>query len=133
VLIGLDSNIVIYAVERIAGFGARALAYLAAGRARGDEFAVSDLTRMECRVRPMGIGDSSRLQAFDAFFRSVGLRIVLLSTPVVDRATEIRARHRFKVADSLNLAAAMEARCDVFLTNDLRLSRFPDLRIEALP
>jgi len=34
--------------------------------------------------------------------------------------------------DALNLAAAIECGCSVFLTNDTRLSRFPDIAVEVL-
>jgi hypothetical protein len=37
------------------------------------------------------------------------------------------------LADSLHLAAAVEAGCDRFLTNDTRLSAFTALPVEVLP
>jgi len=52
---------------------------------------------------------------------------------VFDRATVIRATNNFKLADSLHLAAAVEAGCDRFLTNDNRLSVFTDIAVEVLP
>jgi len=35
--------------------------------------------------------------------------------------------------DALNLAAAVELGCDIFLTHDARLARFTPLKVEALP
>lgn len=49
------------------------------------------------------------------------------------RAAMIRAKHRFGIADSLHLAAAVENRLDRFLTNDNRLAAFPDISVEILP
>lgn len=46
----------------------------------------------------------------------------------LDRATEIRARYRCGVADSVHLAAALASGCDLFPTNDLRLTGFPDMQ-----
>jgi hypothetical protein len=40
---------------------------------------------------------------------------------------------RYGLAAALNLAAAMESGCDVFLTNDNQLANFPDITIEVLP
>jgi len=37
-----------------------------------------------------------------------------------------------KPLDALHLAAALEARCDLFLTNDRRLRSFPGLAVEVL-
>ena len=52
------------------------------------------------------------------------VEIAPITTTVFDRAMTIRAVHSFKLGDSLHLAAATEARCDGFLTNDIRLSTF---------
>src|SRR5436309_1245844 len=133
VLIYLDSAIVIYAVENPTGFGPQARARLAAARAAGDELAVSDLTRLECRVHPMGRGDAQLLAEFDAFFAAPDVLRVPITTAVFDRATPIRAVHNYKLGDALHLATAVEGGCGVFLTNDHRLSGFPDIPVEVLP
>jgi predicted nucleic acid-binding protein len=132
-VIYFDSVIVIYLLDHIGSFQVRADARLKALEAAGDQVAVSDLTRLECRVKPMARGDKVKLAAFDAFFARPDVRLAPLPTAVYDRATALRAAHNFKLADSLHLAAAIEARCDRFLTNDARLSRCTDIPIEVLP
>ena len=52
------------------------------------------------------------LPSFDAFFGGPDVRLIPINTAVFDRATEIRAKHSFKLGDSLHLAAAVEAGCD---------------------
>jgi predicted nucleic acid-binding protein len=105
---------------------------MATSRANKDKFAVSDLARLECRVTPLGAGDASMVSDFDAFFAAPDLLVVSLLPQVIDQATDIRAQYRFKLADSLHLASAVEAGCDVFLTHDARLRRFPHLTVEVL-
>jgi predicted nucleic acid-binding protein len=61
------------------------------------------------------------------------VQIVPITTAVFDRATLIRAAHNFKLGDSLHLAAATEAHCDRFLTNDARLAAFTAIPVEVLP
>lgn len=68
----LDSNIVIYLVEQPAGFGRRASARVSALVAAGEPLVVSDLTRLECRIGPIGTGDLATLSQYDEFFRRVG-------------------------------------------------------------
>jgi predicted nucleic acid-binding protein len=51
---------------------------------------------------------------------------------VFERATVIRGQYGFKLADSLNLAAAVEHGCGRFLTNDFQLKRFSDITVEVL-
>ena len=127
----LDTNIVIYGVEQHRIFGPKVRKRLAMARAASDAIMTSDLTRMECFVLPLRVGDVALQQVFHGFF---ALSIVVPITPsVCDRAALIRAVHRFKPMDALQLAAAVEHGADTFLTNDVRLRSFPDLTIELLP
>lgn len=132
-LIYCDSVILIYFFDHTGPFQVRAAARMSTLRAAGDLVAVSDLTRLECRMKPIRLGNTAALALFDGFFAQPDVRLVPLTSAVYDRATLIRALHNFKLADSLHLAAAVEAGCDRFLTNDTRLSAFPDIPVEVLP
>jgi predicted nucleic acid-binding protein len=132
-LIYCDSVVLIYFYDGKANFRARATARIAHLLAAGDQIAVSDLCRLECRVKPLRFGDSAALAQYDAFFARPDVRLVPITTATFDRATLIRAAQNYKLADALHLAAAVEARCDRFLTNDTRLSAFPDIPVEVLP
>jgi predicted nucleic acid-binding protein len=78
------------------------------------------------------LDDKVKLAGFDAFFARPDVQRAPLTTAVYDRATVLRARHNFKLADSLHLAAAIEGGCDRLLTNDYRLSRCTDIAVEVL-
>ena len=132
-LIYCDSVILMYFFDHTGAFHARAATRLAALRTAGDAIAVSDLTRLECRVKPIKLGDTAKLAIYDGFFAQPDVQLVPITTAVFDRATRVRADHNFKLGDSLHLAAASEAGCDRFLTNDTRLNRFPDITVEVLP
>lgn len=132
-LIYLDTNIVIYVVQQVFPWGPRAGARTNLLRSQGDIGIVSDLVRMECRVLPLAQGNVAALAQFDQFFSSSWVQIVGISAAVCDRAAMIRARYRFRALDALHLAAAVEHGAGTFLTNDSRLSRFPDLTVEILP
>jgi predicted nucleic acid-binding protein len=128
-----DSCILIYFYDHIGSFNVRAANRLMAFAAAGDRIAVSDLVRLECRVKPFKNHDAAKLAVFDAFFGRPDVEIVPITTTVFDRAMTIRAAHGFKLGDSLHLAAATESRCDGFLTNDMRLSAFSAVPVEMLP
>jgi uncharacterized protein len=127
-----DSVIVIYLLDHTGSFQARAETRLTALETAADLIAVSDLTRLECRVKPIRLADAASLAQFDAFFGRPDVQRVPLTTAVYDRATLLRATYNFKLGDSLHLAAAVESGCDRFLTNDGRLSRCTDITIEIL-
>ena len=128
-----DSVIIIYYFDHTGAFNVRAANRLRALAAAGDEIAISDLVRLEYRVKPVRKGDATKLAIFDSFCAQPSIHLTPITTAVFNRATLIRAAHQFKLGDSLHLAAAVEAGCDRFLTNDARLSAFTDIPVEALP
>ena len=128
-----DSVIIMYYLDHTGPFNVRASNRLAALAAAGDSIAISDLVRLEYRVKPLKLGDTARLTLFDAFCARPDVRLVPISPAVFDRATSIRAAHGFRLGDSLHLATAVEGGCDGFLTNDTRLSAFTGIPVEVLP
>jgi uncharacterized protein len=101
-------------------------------QAVGDQPAISDLTWLECRVKPIRLNDAVSLTDMEAFLTATNVVRVAMPTTVFERACRIRATHNYKLADSLHLAAAVEGACGLFLTNAYRLSGFPDISVEVL-
>ena len=91
-----------------------------------------DLTRMECRVKPIRDHNDALLADFDEYFEETVDEIVSLSRDIIDHATNIRAQYGFKSPDAIHLAAAVASGCDVFLTNDHRLDRFKDITVDIV-
>jgi predicted nucleic acid-binding protein len=135
----LDTCIAIYAVEGQPAFQQRARTYIAALEAAGHSFLISELTRTECLVKPLGLADGVLLLEYSKFFLGPNLTTVSLTAAMHERAALIRGSYRYTtnklytLADALHLAAAIESRCERFLTNDLRLSAFPDIIVDMLP
>jgi predicted nucleic acid-binding protein len=105
----------------------------------GSQFALSEFSRLECLVKPLGILDGPLLLDYESLFLSPDVHFVPLTASAYNRAAHIRGSRRYangkrySVADSLHLAAAINSRCDHFLTNDHRLAGFPDIQVEVLP
>jgi uncharacterized protein len=118
----LDSCMVIYLIEGIPHLrdwvSARLLAPKDAPRV-----AFSDLSRLECRIKPLASNDSRVLADYDDFFATPGYIRLPINTAVFDIATELRARHRLPTPDALHLAAALAGGCEQFWTNDRRLEQ----------
>jgi predicted nucleic acid-binding protein len=131
-MVFLDASVVIYFIEQPPHWGPVATARITALLAGGEQLAVSDLVRMECQVGPRKSGDAVLLAKFTTFFTSPDVQVFPISGPVCDRAAAIRATHGFKPLDALHLAAAVEHGCTLFLTNDARLARFPDINVAVL-
>ena len=128
----LDANIVIYLVEADPIWGARALMRVATLQAAGETIAVSDIHRLECLVGPFILGDVAAQAAYAAFFADPAIQVLPVAGGDFERAARIRATHNFKPLDALHLAVAAEQGCGLFLTNDAKLSRLPDVPVELL-
>ena len=125
----LDTAPVIFDVQNVAPFAASVNAKLSVA---GLTLITSEMARLECRVKPLHDGNRIMLANFDDYFAHTIAEMVPLNRAVVDLATGIRAQFNFKTPDALHVAAAVYAKCDVFLTNDYRLSRFTGIAIETV-
>jgi predicted nucleic acid-binding protein len=129
VRIYLDSAVIIYLIEYVAPYASA----LEARLAEPDTIQVcSDLSRLECRMKPIRDREMALLTAFDSYFSEIIVEIIPLSRQVIDQATELRARYGFRTPDAIHLAAALVSGCDLFLTNDHRLDKCTDMRVEVL-
>ncbi|HEY2411829.1 MAG TPA: type II toxin-antitoxin system VapC family toxin [Pirellulaceae bacterium] len=90
------------------------------------------LTRMECRVKPLRQQDFRLLANYDFMFGQFGVHVIDISAEIVERATQLRADHRFRTPDAIHLATAIESDVDVFLTRDKALAKCPGLNIELI-
>lgn len=126
----LDAVVIIYAVERVEPWAVHVFE-----RVTGKEVAAvtSELSCLECKVRPLRLGQADVIARFDAFFAVAVAELLPVKRIVLERAAELRATHPFlKTPDAIHLAAAIEGDCDVFLTNDHRLDRFAEITVEVL-
>jgi uncharacterized protein len=131
-MVYLDSNVVIYFVERHPSWYAKVVARFAALRAAGEQLAVSDLNRTECLIFPLRSGDAKAEADFRAFFSDPDIRVLPLTPAVCERAARLRVSLKTRLGDSLHLAAAIEHGCSTFLTNDADLTRCRDILVDAL-
>ncbi len=92
----------------------------------------SRLSRLECRSKPMRTGDAATLAQFDVFFAGVELILLEVTSAVVERATEFRAKYNLKTPDALHYATAVEAGVAVFLTGDRGLEKCSEVPVEIL-
>lgn len=131
----LDACAVIYRVEAVEPYETRIDEMLARLRARHPDLAlaVSRLSLLECRIKPLRDRNEELLAKYERFFGPPDLKIVELGASVVDRATLIRAETSLATADALQAASALSLDDDaVFLTNDPKFKRVAGLNVELI-
>lgn len=127
----LDSCIIIYLTEGSAEMQDRISRRLLSSDA-APIVVFTDLSRLECRVKPLASGNPTVLADYDAFLAAPGYEKLALDTVTFDIATELRARRGLKTPDALHLAAAIASGCEELWTNDERFSHAADKRIRIL-
>jgi predicted nucleic acid-binding protein len=127
----LDACTVIYRVESVAPFNERfdqLLISLASENRR--EIAVSRLSLLERRVKPLRDGNAGLLASYDRFFASHGLTIVEPSPQVVEIATQIRARYGTRTPGAIQAASCFTLGQGIaFVTADESFVKLPGLRV----
>lgn len=99
----------------------------------GSGHAVSQLSLLECRVKPLREQDTAVLAAYERFFTRQDLLQVPISKEIVLEAARIRARHNLPTPDALQAASALSLPGDVrFLTNDRHFERVPGLHVALI-
>lgn len=129
----LDACALIYRFEGAAPYRTATTALLAQLTQQQSpvELAVSRLSVLECRVKPLREADTATLAAYDAFFANV--QILELSPAVVDLATYLRARHGLKTPDALQAASALEWDTGVvFVTGDTAFGKLAQLDVRVI-
>ena len=97
------------------------------------ELVTSALTLLEVLVVPYRAGNRVLADRYEALLtRSRGIRLVDLTRDHLRAAAQLRAATGVRTPDALQLAAAIGADCDTFLTNDRHLPTIPGLRIQQL-
>lgn len=135
-MVFLDASAIIYLLEGDDPVRTATQGVLAHLRGEGEPpaLAVSALSILECRVRPMRQEAQETLRGYDAFFSEPGLQIVALGHAVLERATRLRASVRLRTPDALQAASAMEADKEVaFVTGDGDFAAIPGLRVHRIP
>ncbi|CAN5332593.1 PIN domain-containing protein [soil metagenome] len=131
--IGVDASIFIYFVERNPTYVDQVRPLFRSAESDELKLVTSALTLLEVLVVPLRAGNFLLAERYEALLtRGRGLRMVEIDRFQLRAAAELRAVHRVRTPDALQLAAALSAGCSAFVTNDRRLATPAGLRIVQL-
>jgi predicted nucleic acid-binding protein len=93
----------------------------------------SGLSLMEVLVVPYRSGNAALADRYeDLLTNSRGLRFIEVDRRLLKAAAQLRAMFKLKPPDAIQVAAALVADCESFLTNDRRIHAIPGLKILQL-
>ena len=88
----------------------------------------STITIEEYLVFPYANGKMELIENFKRFIEYMKIEIINIDSEIAEKAAEIRGQFKhFKAMDSLQIAAAVVSKCDMFFTNDKQLRQEKEL------
>jgi predicted nucleic acid-binding protein len=131
--VGLDTAPLIYFIEKHQDFHPRVRPFFLAMQ-RGDfEVVTSTMTITEVLVHPIQQNNTALTAAYRDILQNAGhLRTVPFTADIAETAARLRATHKIRTPDAIQMATAIVMKADFFLTNDFELPDMPNLTLLVL-
>ncbi len=118
----LDTNIFIYLIEENPLYLNQVYKLLDFLEKNEYEIITSTLTLGEILTKPYKDKRMDLVKTYKAFFSE--MQLIELNSKIASLFAKIRADYKIKTPDAVQLASAVYAKADLFVTNDDGLSRF---------
>ena len=131
-LVYIDTNVLIYGVERVEPY--RTLLATMWERAQAGDFEIvsSESIVIEALVRPLRERNAALVRLLRDMFDADEVRLIPATRSHWEHGARIRADTGLKAADALHAATALQAGCDLFVTNDADFRRVEGLDVVIL-
>lgn len=131
---GLDTSVFIYHIEGSSPFSSAASKVLRhVGRQQATIGVTSVLTLTELLTRPLQLGRRGLAARYEALLRvTPNLVLADVDAEIARQAAMLRARHRLRTPDAIQVAACRVHGATAFVTNDTRLRRIDELTVVVL-
>jgi uncharacterized protein len=125
-----DTMLFVYWLEDHPVYAKRIQHILSKMEQRQDILCTSAFTAGEVLVGPYKTGALSMAKQIRSIFESSFIEIIPYTLSTAERYARIRSDHGVSAPDAIHLACAAEVRTDLFLTNDLGLTKkiIPDIQ-----
>jgi predicted nucleic acid-binding protein len=118
-----DTNLFIYLLEDFGALTRKTKNLIERMIERQDELITSALTVGEVLVKPLANNDSDWADRYEKLLDTPGISVVPFDRAAARIFAQLRADRTLRAPDAIQLACAAQAKCEVFITNDDRLSR----------
>jgi predicted nucleic acid-binding protein len=118
-----DTNLFIYLLEDSGERASKVSGILERISGRRDELLTSTLTLAEVLVKPLSIGDIVWADRYEKLLNTPGVSLLAFDRASARIYAQLRQDKTLTPPDAIQLSCAANAKCDLFITNDERLSR----------
>jgi predicted nucleic acid-binding protein len=130
----IDTAPIIYYIEAHPQFGPLAKEVVSAFQSGNLNVYSSVIILAEVLPKPIERGDEKLARKFAEFLKhGRNLTMIEISEGTAETAGRLRGRFPFlKTVDAIQLAGALEVGAEAFLTNDMKLQQFNELKVLVL-
>ncbi len=132
-LVYLDTDALIYSVEKIAPYAALLQPLWEAAHRGIFQIVSSELALLEVLVKPLQLGDVTLVQIYRSLLTTAQeTRLIPINRAIIENAANLRATTGIKTPDAIHAAIAMREGVALFVSNDPVYRRIPRLPITLL-
>ncbi len=130
----IDTAPIIYYIEAHPQFGPLAKEVVSAFQLGNLNAYASVVTLVEVLPKPIERGDEKLARKFAEFLKhGRNLTMIEILEGTAEAAGRLRGRYPFlKTVDAIQLAAALDVGAEAFITNDVRLQQFNEVKVLVL-
>lgn len=118
-----DTNLFVYLFENQGEHAERVTELRKRMTARCDQLCTSTMTLGEVLVKPRELGDHDLVVKYERFLASSVVSLIPFDVDSARIYALVRQDKSVRAPDAIQLSCAARAKCDIFITNDDRLSR----------
>lgn len=131
--VALDTQVFIYHFQENRVYLPMTQAIFEAIEQREMKASTSVMTMMEILVKPMREGNAKAVEDYKFVLQTFpNLKLQAVDAAVSEKAAEVRAEYNLRSPDAIQLASAMAANAEAFVTNDHRLKRVKGIHVILL-
>jgi predicted nucleic acid-binding protein len=129
----VDTAPFIYFVEKHPDFYPICRPIFAAVTAGSLVMHTSTVTLIETLLQPVRKAHQILVDEYEELLlRTIDINTLPVSVVIARQAADLRARYNLRTPDAMQVATAINAGCDAFLTNDTGLRRVTEIRVIVL-
>jgi predicted nucleic acid-binding protein len=129
-----DSNVLIYLVEGSPEFLPFSEKIFRYAIENGMPLVTSEIAIAECLHGAYKYGSETLAEEYREIFLDANVfSFVPITRDILERSAMIGTEQKLKLIDSIHVTSAIDAGCDVFVTNDRGIRSTPNLKVVQLP
>lgn len=132
-IIGLDTMVFIYHFEENQIYSPLTFSIFESLEKGNFNGITSVLTLLEILVKPKRENNSLLTERYKLLFENFpNLQVKEINENIADIASSLRANYNINTPDAIQIATSLEAKADIFITNDATLKKISEIKVLLL-